>query len=48
MSEAQICGVDIPSISRICNGKQIPKKFIFKYDEESIKEPLDDLLYFLN
>jgi hypothetical protein len=49
MSEAQISGVDIASISRICNGLQKPNRFIFKYEEDELsKEPLDDLLYFLN
>lgn len=50
MSEAQISGIDIACISRICNGKQKPTKFIFKYDtdeEKKIKEPLNDLLDFL-
>jgi hypothetical protein len=50
MSEAQISGVHIADISRICNGKKKPKIYIFKYDPESIKipkEPLDDLLDFL-
>jgi hypothetical protein len=50
MSEAQISGIEISSISRICKGEIKPKKYIFKYDPESIKmpkEPLDGLLDFL-
>jgi len=50
MSEAQISGVHIADISRICRGQMKPKIYIFKYDPESIKipkEPLDDLLDFL-
>ena len=50
MSEAQISGIRIDNISRICNGKKKPNKYIFKYDPEFIKipkEPLDDLLDFL-
>jgi hypothetical protein len=50
MSEAQISGISIHSISKICNGLQKPTKYNFMYDPESIKipkEPLDNLLYFL-
>ena len=50
MSEAEISGVEISVISRICNGIYKPKKYIFKYDTESLnmpEEPLDKLLDFL-
>ena len=49
MSEAQISGIDIGSISRICNGFKKPNVFIFKYEDEEklIKDPLDNLLFFL-
>jgi hypothetical protein len=45
---SQNVGIDIAHISRVCNGKANPTRFIFKYETLDIpKEPLDELLYFL-
>lgn len=45
---SELTGIDIAHISRLCNGKENPRKYIFKYENTDIpKEPLDELLYFL-
>lgn len=45
---SELTGVDIATVSRICNGISKPKRYIFKYEKIDIpKEPLDKLLYFL-
>jgi hypothetical protein len=45
---SKLTGVDIAHISRVCNGKENPRRHIFKYEILDIpKEPLDELLYFL-